>query len=67
MDKFKPDHNLDHHKRQAKFMEKIGSTIISGLFVWLFWYYAEKVEKDVKCYAIAGSNVPVESTQLGAA
>jgi hypothetical protein len=59
MDKFKPDHNVDEQKRKSKFVEKIGSTIISLIFVYLFWYWAQKVEKNNECYVISGSNVPV--------
>lgn len=61
MDKFKPDNNMDESKKRAKFFEKIGSTIISGLFVALFWYYATKVEVNNKCFTENnGVNTPVD-------
>ena len=58
MDKFQPDKNLDEHKRNTKFYEKLGSTIISGIFVYLFFYYAQDVERDNQCWVTSESNVP---------
>src|SRR5437870_5469493 len=65
MDKFKPDQNIDDHKRNSKFYEKIGSTIISAIFVYLFWYYAEDVEKDNLCWVTEDSNVPTATSVDG--
>ena len=58
MEKFQPSPDLDHQKRKAKVIEKIGSTIVSVLFVWLFWHFAENVEKPNTCYVQEGNNVP---------
>ena len=61
MDKYYSEQNLDEHKKKQKFYEKIGSTLISGIFIWLFWYYANDVEHGMTCWAVDGSNVPVKA------
>eukprot|EP00350_Pseudokeronopsis_sp_OXSARD2_P014015 CAMPEP_0170542904 /NCGR_PEP_ID=MMETSP0211-20121228/2192_1 /TAXON_ID=311385 /ORGANISM="Pseudokeronopsis sp., Strain OXSARD2" /LENGTH=194 /DNA_ID=CAMNT_0010846125 /DNA_START=9 /DNA_END=593 /DNA_ORIENTATION=- len=66
MDKFTPDSQLDDNQRHAKFLEKIGSTIFSLLFLILFWYYAKSVEVDSLCYASKTSDVLVVPTASGA-
>ena len=66
MDKFQPDSSLDESQRHAKFLEKIGSTIFTALFIALFWYYARGVENGDVCYANSTSDVVVLATAEGA-
>ena len=66
MDKFTPDSQLDDNQRHAKFLEKIGSTIFSLLFLILFWWYAKGVEYGDTCYASKDSDLLVLSTTNGA-
>lgn len=60
MDNYKSSNDFGKMQRNVKFIEKIGSAIIAGVFCWFFWYYAKNVEVNNICFASKTSNVPVQ-------
>jgi hypothetical protein len=59
MDNYISYNEMDQFNRNAKFVEKLGSTIIAIVFTWFFWYYSQNVEVDNVCFASKDSKEPV--------
>ena len=54
---------MDKFKRVSSYQESTTKStcaiVFFSFFALLYWYYMDRVEPDIQCYAIKGSDAPV--------